>query len=334
MALGTPNSGTIQEAQGKIASLLTPETEQPEASDTPEEQQEVEAAPDPEEGQPEEELVSEPEEESPDYTEEEEEAPRTFKFKVRGQEREVTEDELIKLASMGEDYTQKTQDLAEQRKRLEAITSESDAARTRMSQLLPELETNLLEIEKQLNAEPDWEKLYAADPGKAAQLQHQFAKKKAENQAELEKVRAEQQRTLAEEQQRLSQARQDHLAEQGKLLLQNLPEWKDDKTATSEKAEIEKWALSNGYLDQSQLNNITDWGSVAMMRKAWLYDQGKSKVAKQKTRPKSKTLSPGSKGSAPRRDNLKSQKENFQKTRKMSDARHLVEGILNQSTRR
>ena len=203
-----------------------------------------------------------------------------------------------------------------------------------MSQLLPELEANLLEIEKQLNAEPDWDKLYASHPGRAAQLQHEFAKKKAENKAELEKVRAEQQRTHAEEQQRLAHEREEHLVAQGKLLLENLPEWKDEKTATSEKAEMVNWALSNGYLDQSQLKDLTDWGYVAIMRKAWLYDQGKSKVAKQKTRPKSKTLSPGSKGSAPRRDNLKSQKENFQKTRKMSDARHLVEGILNQSTRR
>ena len=161
---------------------------------------------------------------------------------------------------MGEDYTQKTQDLAEQRKRLEAITSESDAARTRMSQLLPELEANLLEIEKQLNAEPDWDKLYASHPGRAAQLQHEFAKKKAENKAELEKVRAEQQRTYAEEQQRLAHEREEHLVAQGKLLLENLPEWKDEKTATSEKAEMVNWALSNGYLDQSQLKDLTDWG--------------------------------------------------------------------------
>ena len=326
MGLETPLSGTLQEAQKKVANLLTP-VEETEASNPPPEQDEVELAQDPA-GQPEEQLDSE--EESPDYNEETEEV-RTFTIKVKGQEKKVTEEELVKLASMGEDYTQKTQDLSEQRKRLEAITSESNAARARMSQLLPELETNLLEIEKQLKAEPDWDVLYSKDPAKAGRLQREFDKKRAENKAELDKVRAENQRLYVEEQQRIAQARNDHLVEQGKLLLENLPEWKDENKASSEKTEIEKWALSNGFLDQNQLNNITDWGSVAIMRKAWLYDQGKTKVAKTRANTKSKTLSPGSKGSAPRRDNLKSRRENFQKSRKMSDAKTLVEGILSQS---
>lgn len=333
MGLETPRGGTLQEAQTKIATLLTP-AEETEESNAPPEQEAVELAQDDLDGQPEEgSYESEPEEESPNYNEEIEET-RTFKIKVRGQEREVTEDELIKLASMGEDYTQKTQAIAEQRKRLEAITQESDAARVRMSQLLPELEGSLMQIEKQLNAEPDWDKLAKQDPAKTLMLQREFDKKRAENKAELEKVRAENQRLYAEEQQRVAQARQDRLVEQGKLLLENLPEWKDEKTASREKEDIEKWALSNGFLDQNQLNNITDWGSVAIMRKAWLYDQGKTKVAKTRAKTKTQTLSPGSKGSAPRRDNLKSQKEAFRNSRKMSDAKTLVEGILNQSSNR
>jgi len=327
MGLETPRSGTIQEASKKIVNLLTP-SEETEDNNPPEQQDEVVLAENDLDGQPEEQLDSE--EESPGYTDEADESP-TFKIKVKGRIKEVTEDELVKLASMGEDYTQKTQDIAEQRRRLEAITSESDAARARMSQLLPELESNLVEIEKQLKAEPDWDVLYKKDPVKTARLQREFDKKRAENQAELEKVRLETKRQIDENEANARQIRQNHLVEQGKLLLENLPEWKDENTATSEKTEIEKWALSNGFLDQNQLNNITDWGSVAIMRKAWLYDQGKTKIAKTRSRTKSKTLSPGSKGSAPRRDTLKARRENFQNTRKMSDAKTLVEGILNQS---
>jgi uncharacterized protein YdhG (YjbR/CyaY superfamily) len=43
-----------------------------------------------------------------------------FKIKVDGQEKEVTKDELIELAQQGNDYTKKTQTLAEERKTLEA----------------------------------------------------------------------------------------------------------------------------------------------------------------------------------------------------------------------
>ena len=203
-----------------------------------------------------------------------------------------------------------------------------------MSQLLPELESSLLQIEKKLNAEPDWDALAKQDPAKTQILMREFDKNRAQNKAELEKVRAEKQRLLAEDQQRALQQRQDLLVQQGQLLLEKVPEWQNSERATKEKEEIERWALSNGYLDQGQLNNIVDWGSVAIMRKAWLYDQGKSAVAKTKAKSKSKTLSPGSTGSAPKRDTLKSQREAFMKSRKSSDARELVAGILNQSQRR
>tara|TARA_Y100000114_G_scaffold156264_1_gene182895 strand:+ start:48 stop:1034 length:987 start_codon:yes stop_codon:yes gene_type:complete len=328
MATETP-MGTLQ-ARDAIVNLLSPQ-EQIEENNPPVEEetlQEEEAL------QPEEDSTEyESEDESPDYNEEIEKT-RTFKIKVKGQEKEVTEPELIKLASMGEDYTQKTQAIAEQRKILESITQETEAARARMSQLLPELEDSFLQIEKKLNAEPDWDALAKQDPAKTQILMREFDKERAKNKAELEKVRAEKQRLLAEDQQRALQQRQDLLVQQGQLLLENVPEWQDSNRATKEKEEIERWALSNGYLDQGQLNNIVDWGSVAIMRKAWLYDQGKSAVAKTKAKSKSKTLSPGSTGSAPKRDTLKSQREAFMKSRKSSDARELVAGILNQSQRR
>ena len=45
--------------------------------------------------------------------------PKT-KIKVNGQEKEVTQDELIKLAQMGDDYTVKTQTLAKKEQALKA----------------------------------------------------------------------------------------------------------------------------------------------------------------------------------------------------------------------
>tara|TARA_R110002074_G_scaffold255411_1_gene427885 strand:- start:966 stop:1967 length:1002 start_codon:yes stop_codon:yes gene_type:complete len=333
MGLETPRSGTLHEAQQKVVNLLTPGGVPTEGGNPPEEQQETQVAQDDLMGQLEEESQDlESEEESPDYNEDDEEV-RTFKIRVKGQDKEVTESELIKLASMGEDYTKKTQDLSEQRKRLELIAQDADAARGRMSQVLPELESNLLSIKKQLESEPDWDALYKADPIKAARLQRQFDKKKVENTHELKTVQAEQQRLQAENDTRIAQAKNEFLIDQGKLLLEKIPQWKEDKVAISEKTEIEKWVLSNDYLDQNQLNNIMDWGSVAIMRKAWLYDQGKAKVAKQRSKS-TRTLSPGSKGSAPKRDSLKSKRETFAKTGKSRDAQALVQSILNRKKSR
>lgn len=44
-----------------------------------------------------------------------------FTIKVRGEEKQVTKDELINLAQMGEDYTRKTQELAVERKLAERL---------------------------------------------------------------------------------------------------------------------------------------------------------------------------------------------------------------------
>ena len=330
MALETPNSGTLREAQEKVMGLLDPSPEaapeEPVTEPSPEEPIEEPTA---DEG-----LLSTESDTEDDYTDDEEEPPRTFKLNLNGEEVELTEEELLKGYSRQSDYTRKTQDLAEQRKRLDGITRETDAARDRYSQILPELEANLSEIQKQLNAEPDWGKLSKADPVKALQLQREFDRRKQENAAELEKVKQQQQQLLAEQQQRFLQAREDRLQEQGKLLLENIPEWQDDEVASKQKQEIEQWALNNGYLDADQLNAITDWGSVAMMRKAWLFDQGATAAKKSRAKT-SKTLSPGSKErAAPTRTAFREARAQVKKSGKMADAQALIEMHLNNQSKR
>ena len=330
MALETPNSGTLREAQEKVMGLLDPSPEaapeEPVTEPSPEEPIEEPTA---DEG-----LLSTESDTEDDYTDDEEEPPRTFKLNLNGEEVELTEEELLKGYSRQSDYTRKTQDLAEQRKRLDSIIQETDAARDRYSQILPELEANLSEIQKQLNAEPDWDKLSKADPVKALQLQREFDRRKQENAAELERVKQEQQQLLADQQKRFMQEREDHLQAQGKLLLENIPEWQDEEVASKQKQEIEQWALNNGFLDADQLNSIQDWGYVAMMRKAWLFDQGATAAKKSRAKT-SKTLSPGSKErAAPTRTAFRDARAKAKKSGKMADAQALIEMHLNNQSKR
>ena len=328
MALETPNSGTLRTAQEKVMGLLDPESEPQETATETSPEEPIEE-PTADEGL----LSTEPDTED-DYPDEEEETPRTFKLNLNGEELELTEEELLKGYSRQSDYTRKTQDLAEQRKRLDSITQETDAAREKYSQLLPKLEANLAEIQKQLNAEPDWDKLSKADPVKALQLQREFDRRKAENAAELARVQQEQQQLLADQQSRLLQEREDHLQAQGKLLLENIPEWQDNEVATKQKQEIEQWALNNGFLDADQLNAIQDWGYVAMMRKAWLYDQGATAAKKSRAKT-TKTLSPGSNNrSAPKRSAFREARAQVKKSGKILDAQKLVEMHLNNQPKR
>jgi len=330
MSTETPRTGTIQEAQARVLEMMTP-TETEAVEETVEEtvEEEIEST-DPEEPEVEQTL----EETEEDYTDEDEEPTQTYKLKVDGEEIEVTEEELLKGYSRQSDYSKKTQELAAQRKDLEAITSENQAARDRMSQLIPELESNLLQIQQSLNAEPNWDALYKQDPQKATRLERDFNRRREANKQELEKLAVEKQHLHAEQQTQLAQQRDTFLNEQAKLLVENIPEWKNDELALQEKSEIEKWALKNSYLDEERIANIMDYGSVVMMRKAWLYDQGKVAVKKAQAKS-SKTLSPGSKQrSAPKRSQIRDQQNRLQKSGKSKDAQALIEMMLNNPKRR
>ena len=260
MSNETPTrAGTIQEAHAKVLELMTPAEEVVETDES--------ESPSPEE--PIEEIQEELSEEfEEDYTDEDEEPERTFKLKVDGEELEVNEEELLKGYSRQSDYSKKTQELSEQRKNLEFITQENDVARERMSQLIPELESNLLRIQKTLNAEPDWDKLYQQDPAKAQRLERDFNRRKDQNKAELQRLAVEKEHLQVQETSRIAQAKDQYLNSQAKLLIENIPEWKDDKVALNEKSKIEEWALTNSYLDKERVANIMDWGSVAVDRKS------------------------------------------------------------------
>ena len=63
---------------------------------------------------------------------------KKFKIKVSGQEREVDEAELIKLAQQGDDYTRKTQALSEKEKAIQLKEQEQES----LKKIIDEMKTN------------------------------------------------------------------------------------------------------------------------------------------------------------------------------------------------
>ena len=205
MSNETPRSGTIQAAQAEVLSMLNGE----EVVDTPE----------PLDSAPPEDLPIEEEQEDLGYTSDEEEDIRTFNVRVDGDDLEVTEEELLKGYSRQSDYSKKTQELAEQRQGLEAMTQENAAARERMSQLIPELEANLLKIQQGLDAEPNWDALYKQDPTKAIRIERDFNRRKEANKQQLAALAQEKQRLHVEQESQTAQARDQFLNQQANLLI-------------------------------------------------------------------------------------------------------------------
>lgn len=277
---GTAQStGTIQEAASAFAALMTPpKDKQPddeakageeaaaaEAADdeTPDpevEDKAAEAAEDETEGETE-------GQESPD---DEQEPVKLYTVRVDGKEEQVPESELIAGYSRTSDYTRKTQQVAEQRKALDAETVAARQERAEYATLLPKLRAAL---ETGMGPEPNWAELRQKDPVAAA-LQWQEREERKQKLAGL--TREEQRIAEAEKAEHEEQAEQVMIEQRNKLI-EKLPAWRDEKVAGKDAAAIQATLRSVGYAESEM--EIYDHRAMLIAWKAAKYDEA---VARQK----------------------------------------------------
>jgi len=200
---------------------------------------------------------------------EEQEQPQIFSVKVDGKEVEVTLEELQKGYSRTQDYTRKTQQIAEARKQTEAELQAVRAEREQYAQLL-----GALEAQVQQAAQPniDWDTLYREDPIEYVRQREVMR----ENKEKAEAIQSEQQRLAYLSQQEQAQLMQQKLQQEQEALLAAIPDWKDAKKAQAEKALLVEFGQKIGFTPE-ELKSVVDHRAVLMLRKAALYDQMMSK---------------------------------------------------------
>jgi hypothetical protein len=200
---------------------------------------------------------------------EEQEEPQVFSVKVDGKEVEVTLDELQKGYSRTQDYTRKTQQIAEVRKATEAELQAVRAEREQYAQLLSALESQVQQV-----AQPniDWDRLYQEDPIEWVRQREVMR----ENQEKSAAIQSEQQRLAQLSQQEQAQFMQQRLQQEQEALLAAIPDWKDAKKAAAEKALLVEFGQKIGFTPD-ELKSVVDHRAVLMLRKAALYDQMMSK---------------------------------------------------------
>lgn len=311
-AVGTGENFDAQNAFNSLLAIEDGEHEQVEAQAGEEkvEVTEPETEEDAEALQAEEESESDETEES----EEEEEQPAVYHVKVDGEEIEVTLDELQKGYSRTQDYTRKTQALAEQRKEAEAELSQVRQERAYYAQMLGALEQQLAQADQQ----PDWDRLYQENPNEWVRQRELWRDK----QDKLSAVKAEQERLTATAQQEAVKVKQEQLKLEAQKLMDAIPEWKDSKKAAVERAKLMDAAKAVGYAD-SELEQIMDHRAVVLLRKAALYDElmGKKSTIKPVPSKGPKTSKPGSAGSQPtKQSEAKQAQSRLAKTGSMKDA--------------
>ena len=262
------------------------------------------------------------EEQSEDEEEhKEEDQPQTFTVKVDGKDVTVTLDELQKGYSRTQDYTRKTQQIAEVRKQVEAETQAVRAERAQYAQLLGALQAQLQATEPQI----DLDRLYQEDPIEWVRQKEVLR----ERQEKAMAIQSEQQRLAQLQQAEQQRATEEFLLQQKEALLSALPEWKDPKKAKAEKALVVESAKAAGFTEDD-LKNVYDHRLVLLLRKAGLYDQMMSKrqgikpVVSNGPRP----AKPGAAGRVSTTTESTRAKQRLAKTGRIDDAASAIELLL------
>lgn len=274
-------------------------------------------------GQPEEEVEDTQEQEATEEDEEEvQETPR-YRVKTGDEEVEVDLDELIKGYSRTSDYTKKTQNLAEQRKVVEAERSRIDEAarlRDQYAQRLQVIEQLLTQPEEDLNALKDQDPIgYAVKMGERMEKERQLAA-----------VRQEQQQIATQQQAEYQQRLQSTLSAEAERLKAAIPEFADKEKGESVRRELRDLAKSVGYSDQ-ELSAVYDHRALLVLYKAAQYDKlTKGKVqTNKKVSEAPRMLKPGT--TQPRNakdDQLGKLRKQLSNSGKKTDAARLFEQFL------
>jgi len=271
----------------------------------------------------EEELEYDDEEDGEEETEVEEvEEQPVYRVTVDGSEIEVTQDELINGYSRQQDYTRKTQELANQRKTIEQQAQELAQRDAIYAQLLPKMEAQL---QGELVNEPDWDSLYNDDPIAFVREKQLWDEKKEKLKAAQAEKQRLQQESYVQQQQLIAQ----QVQEGQQRLLEIIPEWKNAEVASKEKLAIRDYGINVlGYSPQ-EMDAIYDYRALLGLRNAWLNSKTVEATKKKPTqKAPARVARPGTttrkKSVAP----AKRAKQVLAKTGKVQDAAKVFEQFL------
>jgi len=222
-----------------------------------------------------EEEVEEESEDEPEATEEEDEDSdeveveerKTYRVKSGGEEKEVTLQELVSGYQKGDDYTKKSQALADQRK---AVEAEAHAVNEAM-QLRQEYAQRLSQVQELLSQDNDDVDLAELKENDPIQYAIKVAEK-TENNKKLQLLQQEQNKLAHAQQHQVAQHQAKLVAHEAQMLTEKVKEFSDPKKSEQLKGEIRNFGKSIGFTD-NELAQVYDHRHVMVMQKAMEYDK-------------------------------------------------------------
>lgn len=306
---------TVNQAAATLLGMMEPDepTEEVQAQAEPEEQEEVQ-----DESESESESV-----EDDDVEEAPEQPKRKYKVKAAGEEIEVDEDELIKGYQRSKDYTKKSQEVAEQRKAIEAERAKLSQVEQERQAYAQRLQAIDQFLGKQLQGE-NLESLKETDPiGYAVKVAERTEKEK-----QLSVIRAEQQRIAQVQQAEQQQKLQEHLQSEAQKLIDVIPEFGTEK-GQELKREIRDYALNLGYSEQD-LSNLYDHRAVLALYGSMQFKklQQAKPDAMKRVQEAPKVLKAGTSTPPTKSDAEKKAMQRLRESGKVRDAANVFERFL------
>jgi len=272
------------------------------------------------------------ESEEPEAEEEEQsedEVPAILKLKVNGEEVEKPLEEVVALAQQGLDYTQKTQQVAEQRKELEAY-AESIKAQEQAFQEQMQLNNVLIEdvakitaLDQQLNqyANVNWQQLSDSDFVEAQKLFFTYNQLQQERSQLVSQFEAKKQEVVNKQTQLMA----EKIAKGKEILAKEIPNWSPETNQA-----LLSTGRDYGFSD-AELNSIVDPRHVKVLHDAmqWRKLQQKDSIVKKKVSSAKPVVKPGAKDTkAEANSNVRQLRESLRKTGKSDIAAKLIENML------
>ncbi len=272
-------------------------------------------------------------EESPDDQAEEEEqsedeVPAILKLKVNGEEIEKPIDEVVALAQQGLDYTQKTQQVAEQRKELEDYAKSIKAQEEIFKQEV-ELQNVLINEVAQITAldqklaayqNVNWQQLSDNDFVEAQKLFFTYNQLQQDRNQLVSQFEAKKQEVVQKQTQLLS----EKIAKGKEILAKEIPNWSPETNQA-----LLSTGKEYGFSD-AELNAIVDPRHVKVLHDAmqWRKLQQNSTV-KNKISNAKPVVKPGAKDSkAEANSNHRQLRDSLRKTGKADLAQKLIENMI------
>lgn len=260
---------------------------------------------------------------------EEDEVPAILKLKVNGEEVEKPLEEVVALAQQGLDYTQKTQQVAEQRKELEAY-AESIKAQEQAFQEQMQLNNVLIEdvakitaLDQQLNqyANVNWQQLSDSDFVEAQKLFFTYNQLQQERSQLVSQFEAKKQEVVNKQTQLMA----EKIAKGKEILAKEIPNWSPETNQA-----LLSTGKDYGFTD-AELNSIVDPRHVKVLHDAmqWRKLQQKDSIVKKKVSSAKPVVKPGAKDTkAEANSNHRQLRESLRKTGKSDMAAKLIENML------